>query len=54
MGEDGARDKDWLRARGITCVLQTQISSFRFASPLFWRLIIMKRQNSYFAKNVSI
>ena len=27
MGEDGARGKDWLRARGITCVLQTQFSS---------------------------
>ena len=28
MGGDGARGKDWLRARGITCVLQTQFSSF--------------------------
>ena len=30
MGEDGARGKDWLRARGITCVLQTQFPSFFF------------------------
>ena len=28
MGEEGARDKDWLRHGGITCVLQTQFSSF--------------------------
>ena len=27
MGEDGARGKDWLRARGV---LQTQFSSFYF------------------------
>ena len=27
MGEDRARSKDWLRAPGITCVLQTQFSS---------------------------
>ena len=30
MGEDGARGKHWLRARGITYVLQTQIFSFLF------------------------
>ena len=30
MSEDEARGKDWLRARGITCVLQTQFSSFFF------------------------
>ena len=30
MGENGARDKDWLRARGTTCVLQTQFSSFSY------------------------
>ena len=27
MSEDGARGKDWLRARGMACVLQTQCSS---------------------------
>ena len=30
MGEDGARGKDWLRAGGITCVLQAKFSSFIF------------------------
>ena len=27
---DGTMGKDWLRARGITCVLQTQFSNFFF------------------------
>ena len=31
MGEDGARGKDWLIGHGgITCVLQTQFSSFLY------------------------
>ena len=30
MDGAGTRDKDWLRARGITCVLQTQFSRFFF------------------------
>ena len=34
MGEDGAKSKDWLRARGITCVLQTQFSSFFFTKEI--------------------
>ena len=34
MGGDRARGKDWLRARGMTCVLQTQFSSFFFF--FFW------------------
>ena len=52
MGEDGARGKDWLRAwvrmgqgvrtglghRGITCVLQTQFSSYL----IFWFKFFLK------------
>ena len=30
MGGDGTRGKDWLRAGDITCVFQTQFSSFFF------------------------
>ena len=30
MGEDGAKGKDWLRAQGLTCVLQTHFSSFYY------------------------
>ena len=36
MDGAGTRDKDWLRARGITCVLQTQFSNFFFFFFFFW------------------
>ena len=39
---------------GITCVLETQFSSFRFALPLCSWLVMMKTQNSYFAEKASI
>ena len=41
MGEDGASGKDWLRARGITCVLQTQ-----FSSCFFFFFFFFCRQNT--------
>ena len=44
MGEDGARGKDWLRARGITCVLPTQYSIFYYNS---FYLILLVSQSKF-------
>ena len=40
MAGDGERDKDRLRARGITCVLQTHFSSLFYYNKIQYFLFI--------------